>query len=743
MMIRNASQSPQEVCCVRYVVRLLAGLLSILLATVAVAQTPWIYNEAQWGPPNVPFAFSGGTLYTAGSFTSDRSLVLDTPGHIHTQVDTDLHLSGTISAPGATIWGLEKSGLGTLTLSGHNTYRGNTTLREGMLHVAGAQALGEPYRMLEIYEGAVLSYAPGATLFNAVQLWTSGGPNAPPPLLPGEPVSADPAHAVVLRVDEGEARQAGMLFSEVPVIKKGAGTLRFTGIATLPSFATVDQGGFAVDGHFSGSVLVNAAGRLEGNGTVRSATVRAGGTLSPGGGAGTLGTFTVADRLEFKPGAVFQVDVTPSGLSDYVQVGGKALLDGAIQARAGAGDWLPGTSYRVLFAGAGFDGTRFASVGTDLAFLEPSLRYDDHNVYLRLDRNGVPLDDVAETPTEDDVADVVDQDEVPGIKDEIIVMDGPQAQEAFRQLSGSWFASLRSGLLDDSRFVREAFFRHGAAHGPARTWSQGFYSSGRRASWDGTPGDTRELGGFVAGADRPVNAFWRAGGFVGAQDSDRRRAKGLANGSISSLHAGAGLSGRLDIGDVAMGVSYAWHAIRSHRKIAVAGLRDMLDSNYRGRTLQVFSELAAPLRRLSDAFTIQPFGRAALVWTHTDGVVERGGPAALRVLPQRQSILAASAGLRASGEAETPAGVAQWRTELAWHHAGGDVRAFSSQHFRDSGRQTVFTSEGLPAARRAWSLQVGADVDLARNMRAGVAYAGHFGKGAADHGARLDLNWVF
>lgn len=706
MMIRNASQSPQEVCCVGNAVRVLAGVVFFLVATVTVAQTSW---------------------------------------HIHTPDGTTLHRSDPISdADPATVYGLQKTGLGTLVLSGHNTYRGNTTLHEGMLHVVGSQALGAPYRLLEVHEGAVLSYAPGATVFNPVQSWSNGGPNAPPPLLPAEPVSADPAHAVVLRVDAGEARQAGMLFSEVPLIKLGAGTLRFTGVATLPSFITVKQGSFGVDNHFAGSVLVNSAGRLEGHGIVRSATVQAGGTLSPGGGApGQLGTFSVVDRLEFKPGAVFQVDVTPAGQSDYVQVAGKALLAGTVQAQAGAGDWQPGTSYRLLYADAGFDGTRFSSVGTDLAFLDPSLRYDAQNVYLQLDRNGVPLDDVADTPTEDDVADAVDENEVPGVKDEIIVMDAPQAQEAFRQLSGSWFASMRSGLLDDSRFVREAFFRHAAARGPARAWSQSFYSLGRRAQRDGTPGDSRQLGGFIVGADRPVNALWRAGGFAGAQDSSRRRARGLADGAITTVHAGVGLSGRLDIGDVAMGVSYAWHALRSHRKIAVAGLRDMLDSNYRGRTLQLFSELATPFRRLSDAFTLKPFGRAALVWTNTDAFVEQGGPAALHVLGQRQGVLAASAGLRASGDLDMKAGAAQWRAELAWHHASGDVRAFSRQHFRDGSRQTVFTSEGLPAARQAWSLQVGANVDLARNMRAGVAYAGHFGSGASDHGARLDLGWVF
>src|SRR3546814_9212485 len=88
-------------------------------------------------------------------------------------------------------------------------------------------------------------------------------------------------------------------------------------------------------------------------------------------------------------------------------------------------------------------------------FLQPTLSYDDKQAYLSLHRNATPLDDPAETPTEDDVANTVDQDD-PGVRDDILAMDKEQAREAFRQLSGSWHASVLSGLAEDSRHIRMA-----------------------------------------------------------------------------------------------------------------------------------------------------------------------------------------------------------------------------------------------------------------------------------------------
>ncbi len=186
--------------------------------------------------------------------------------------------------------------------------------------------------------------------------------------------------------------------------------LHLNGIMGYPSFITVNEGGLTVDWHMAGSVRVNQGARLEGSGFVRTATINDGAVFSPGSGVGDTANFTVLEKLEFQPGAIFEVDATASGESDLVQVAGKALLDGTVMTRATAGDWQPSTQYTLVHAIDGFDGTRFASANTDLAFLTPSLSYGTEHVYLNLKRNDIPLDDVADTPTEDDVADVIDED---------------------------------------------------------------------------------------------------------------------------------------------------------------------------------------------------------------------------------------------------------------------------------------------------------------------------------------------
>src|SRR3546814_6112368 len=92
-------------------------------------------------------------------------------------------------------------------------------------------------------------------------------------------------------------------------------------------------------------------------------------------------------------------------------------------ALAQAGDWQASTRYTLLRAEGGFDGTRFASVATNMPFLSPSLEYDAQQVYLTLQRNGTDLEEVADD-SDDDVADVLeDHDELPDIHDKVVDQD--------------------------------------------------------------------------------------------------------------------------------------------------------------------------------------------------------------------------------------------------------------------------------------------------------------------------------
>ena len=80
--------------------------------------------------------FNGGALQAGGTISSPspRGVTLTSTGLIDTN-DTAVSIAGIMSGEG----GLTKSGAGTLTLTGDNTYAGTTTVSDGMLVINGTQ----------------------------------------------------------------------------------------------------------------------------------------------------------------------------------------------------------------------------------------------------------------------------------------------------------------------------------------------------------------------------------------------------------------------------------------------------------------------------------------------------------------------------------------------------------------------------------------------------------------------------
>src|SRR5690606_35883573 len=122
---------------------------------------------------------------------------------------TRLHLSGAISNQESGISGLQKFGAGTLVLSGQNTYRGNTQLHEGTLHIMGENALGRQSNALLPYQGSVVHYAAGTSVFNQQHLRGSNTADESPDDGPIPPASWALADSIQWRVDSGVAVQAG------------------------------------------------------------------------------------------------------------------------------------------------------------------------------------------------------------------------------------------------------------------------------------------------------------------------------------------------------------------------------------------------------------------------------------------------------------------------------------------------------------------------------------------------------
>lgn len=360
-------------------------------------------EEARAFSDSEPLIFDGQTLTVLTSFSTGRDIWLHSDASIVVGPGVKFELAGHIGSDGQMGPRLQKRGLGTLTISGQNAYHGITILQEGVLNVSGRSALGDRFYPIEQFAGTELSLDAGASLDNFIQIRPSAGERS----LPGLDGVAQ------WRVDQGTAVLEREVNSRLPIRKTGAGTLRLQHMVMGRPDVLVAEGALAIESSADARVTIGSGARLEGAGQLVDLRVMGGGMAAPGGKEG-VATLSVWGDARFDAGSIYHVNALPNGRADLLKVDGKALLDGRVQAQAGRGDWAKENRYRILSAGGGLDGSRFADVETDLAFLDPALDYDERNVYLTLTRNDLQPGDVAETPKEEEIGDAIAPPTRPG-----------------------------------------------------------------------------------------------------------------------------------------------------------------------------------------------------------------------------------------------------------------------------------------------------------------------------------------
>jgi autotransporter-associated beta strand protein len=197
--------------------------------------------------------FDGGTLKVATLTTTipatvtaanilDGGLIVNTDGNDLTIAEDLLHDSGLGATPDG---GLIKTGLGTLTLSGFNTYTGNTVINGGTVSVAADTNLG----------AAPASATPGSLVINGGALAATTG------------FTLDSNRGLALGPDSGSGNgtinvatgetltYAGIAANNGGgtggLIKTGAGTLTLSGANTYTGNTTVNAGIVNISGNHS------------------------------------------------------------------------------------------------------------------------------------------------------------------------------------------------------------------------------------------------------------------------------------------------------------------------------------------------------------------------------------------------------------------------------------------------------------------------------------------------------------
>ncbi|MDR6634080.1 outer membrane autotransporter protein [Phyllobacterium sp. 1468] len=558
--------------------------------------------------------------------------------------------------------------------------------------------------------------------------------------------------------------------------KTGTGTLTLSGINTYTGGTTVNQGTLSVNGTI-GAVNVLSGATLGGIGTVGNTVVVSGATIAPGN---SIGTLNVAGDITLDAGSIYSVELAGSGASDLIAASGVATLQGgsvAVTALDPQTSYQTGQVYRILTAQGGVSGAFDPSVLSNSAFLSATLANTANAVDLTIVVAPTPPNPPGPPPVFVTAAQTRNQLATAGALDTLVqsgsslalynsllVLDAATAREAFDSLSGEIYASTKTALIEDSRFIRDAAINRVRssfggvatpalpimAHGeggpelaPATTdkfgvWGTGFGNWGSTDSDGNAASLDRTTGGFVIGADALVWENWRLGLLAGYSRTSFDVDDRSSSGDSDNYHLG--IYGGTQWGNLGFraGAAYTWSNIDTHRSVEFPGFSEDLNADYDAGTAQVFGELGYRIDTSRVAF--EPFANLAYVNFRSDSFSESGGAAALSASSETTDTTFTTLGLRASTDFTMGSMSATARGMLGWRHAFDDVTPQSRLAFTGS---DAFTISGVPIDKDAFAVEAGLDLKITHSATLGVSYNGQFGSKAIDNGFKADLSFKF
>jgi len=516
-----------------------------------------------------------------------------------------------------------------------------------------------------------------------------------------------------------------------------SGTTNLTGSNTYTGGTTVSGGQLSVNGSI-GDVVLNG-GVLGGSGQIGSIAANSGGTIAPGN---SIGVLNVAGNVTFAPGSTYQVEVNAAGTSDLIAATGTATISGGTLNFVPFPDFSVGTNYTILTAAGGIAGAFDATTFGNFIFLAAGLTYQANTVTAVISQSASFVS-VAETANQMATANGVDSIG-PGTTLWSAVGQlgsAAQAQTAFDALSGEIHASVLAGLVEDSRFVRQAALRRGSAKvaDGASFWVSGI---GTRTAFEGD-GNAAELewdgGGIAFGIDKRVNDEWTVG-LLGSVSELSGSVDAGRNSSADATSYGVGIYGNRNVAgfNMKLGGAYTRFVVDARRSINFSGFSQRTSSDYDGGTAQLFGEISYGVD--FDQVLYTPYFEVAQVNVHRVGFTESAGDAALS--GSNASLNATYTTLGARGEAEFSVAAVpiKFRGGFGWQHVLGDTNPNAKLSFSGG---SEFSVSGAPIETNSALLDVGLDFGLNDASVLSVSYEGRIGSHISQNSLRVGISSRF
>ncbi|WP_422002083.1 autotransporter domain-containing protein [Reyranella sp.] len=660
---------------------------------------------------------NGGGLQWATGNTIDVSRRLDPLGPGGGTFDTNgntVMLASAISGSG----GLTKAGLGTLILTGANTYGGGTTVSGGTLQGTTATLQGN--------------------IAN---------------------------NAAVVFSQSGNGTYAGSLSGTGSLALQGGGTYTFTGTGSFSGPTTVTGSGLVVNGSIASTVTLDSASSIGGSGTI-GGLVSNGGTLAPGN---SIGTLTVNGNF-VQTGGTYVVEANAQGQSDRVSVNGSATISGAAVQAVASGSYATSATYTILSATGGVSGT-YSGVTSNYAFLTPSLSYTANSVLLTLALEGAtPFSGFGgNTGNQRAVGAALDQTWASATGDFATVVGAlanlttSQAAPALNAVSGQPYADIGTtnvagaALFMNTLGQQMANARSGTAPGArvalaqaceieacddTRRLSAWFSGLGGLGSIQGNGNAstlTYNVGGGAAGIDYRLDPRFLVGLGVGYAHGTQWVSGLMGQGwsdSVSVAAYGSFMQSAFYADALA---GYAYIGNQMQRQIQIPGLQPRTASGSAGAN-QALAQVETGYRvGLWDRASVTPFARFQASSSTQNGFTESGANS-LNLTVAQQTTSSVRSVLGAA--LDSTIGAFGFGLRLGWQHEYANVGRPITASFAGA-PSASFTVYGATPTRDAAIVGFSATTAIAAATQLYLRYDGELGAGTDSHAltAGLRLSW--